>query len=77
VLSQSQILQLATNPAFKEGNLPEAARLLTRITGDFLSVARISVWLFDDSKREMRCVDLEPRVYCIGVRPLSPRGLVF
>jgi PAS domain S-box-containing protein len=55
---KSAVVQLATSAAISGGDLAAAAREITQIAGEALGVARASIWQFDASTWEIRCLDL-------------------
>jgi len=57
--SQNTILSaLAKHRAVTQGNLKEAAQEITEATARLLKVERASVWLYDENKSSLYCVDL-------------------
>ncbi len=54
----SILLDLARSPNVGSGNLAEALREITEAASRALDVARASIWLYSNDKREIRCIDL-------------------
>lgn len=50
--------ELARNKHLAAGNLPGAVRAMVELGARYLDVARVSVWLFDDDRSHIRCLDL-------------------
>jgi PAS domain S-box-containing protein len=55
---QSALVRLATHPAIVEGDLQEAAAVISEAAAAALAVERVSVWLLDDEGRALRCSNL-------------------
>jgi PAS domain S-box-containing protein len=55
---QAALVAVANHPAVTAGDLTAAAAAITEIAAAALEVARVSVWMLDDSGSELRCVDL-------------------
>jgi PAS domain S-box-containing protein len=52
------IAAFAVSPAVANGDIEAVSRLVTDfVAGDF-GIERVSVWFFDDSESELRCIDL-------------------
>lgn len=52
------LVQLSQSPAISQGNLQAAFRELTEVTAHLLQVERVSIWLFDENRSQIQCVDL-------------------
>lgn len=52
---QDALTRLATLPALIEGDFDTAAREIVRAVSEVLGVARVSLWLFEDNPRRLRC----------------------
>ncbi|MDZ8105550.1 MAG: PAS domain S-box protein [Nostoc sp. DedQUE12a] len=56
---QSQTLvQLARSKTFQQGNLNAAIREITETAARTLSVERVGVWLYNEERSKMECIDL-------------------
>jgi len=55
---QAALVGLATHPAVCNGDLREAAEVITAAAAEALNVDRVSIWLLDGSHAELRCLDL-------------------
>jgi PAS domain S-box-containing protein len=55
------LASLARSSLLYGEDLLAAFRHLTEVVGEALEVERIGLWLFDDGRRELRCVDLYER----------------
>ena len=58
---KSALIALAKNKALNQGDLKTALREITQTAGRTLEVARSSVWLYDESRSKMQCLDLFDR----------------
>lgn len=52
------LVQLSESKAITQGNLNAAFQELTTVTARILQVERVSIWLFDDQRTKIHCVDL-------------------
>jgi len=57
-IEQSAIVKLVTNSAIIDGNVEEAARVVTEMATAVLEIARSSVWILDSDAKELICLDL-------------------
>jgi len=55
------IVDLVTNQSVLEGGFPGAARLLTETAAEVLEVERVGVWLLNEGRTTLRCIDLFER----------------
>ncbi len=55
---RSATIDLATDQSIAAGRTDEAIRSITETAANAMNVARVSVWLFSEDGREMRCLDL-------------------
>ncbi|WCJ59021.1 PAS domain S-box protein [Fontisphaera persica] len=55
---QQALSRLAVSPAVAEGDLDTLARLVTETGAEVLEVERVSLWLLDEARGELRCHDL-------------------
>ncbi|OAQ51257.1 hypothetical protein HTG_18580 [Natrinema mahii] len=55
--SQQRLLELTTDDDVVDGNFERAARTITETATAILEVQRVSVWLFEDDRQRLRCVD--------------------
>ena len=58
---QAALVRLATEGAVAGGDLPRALRTVTEVVAETLGVERASVWLLDEKRELLRCVDLFER----------------
>jgi PAS domain S-box-containing protein len=58
---QAAVAALARSAHIADGDVAELAHELTRVAADVMGAARVSVWLFQDDGRELRCLDLFDR----------------
>ncbi len=58
---QSTLLYLMTHRSLHADNFSRAARTITSAVADLLKMERVSVWLLDDDKQSMTCIDLYQR----------------
>jgi signal transduction histidine kinase len=58
---QRVLVTLATSPEVAEGEVEELCRLATELAARTMRVARVSVWLLDESRAYLRQVDLFQR----------------
>jgi signal transduction histidine kinase/CheY-like chemotaxis protein len=57
--NQYQVLtELAKDSTLHQGDLPASLRKLTEATATTLAVERVSVWLYDETKANLVCIDL-------------------
>lgn len=78
---QGKILrQLAKHPALRQGNWQAAVQEMTEVTAATLLTERVSVWLYDETRSQLNCLDLleyNPTTgHCVGHSaglPLSVR----
>jgi len=54
----SAIVQLASEQALVAGDFEQAVKRITEVACDALQLERGGVWLFDEQRRRLRCVDL-------------------
>lgn len=52
------LVQLSESKAITQGDLNAAFQELTTVTARILQVERVSIWLFDDQRTKIQCVDL-------------------
>lgn len=52
---QRALVRLATHPAFVRGDLEEAGPIVVRTVAEVLDVQRVTLWLFEDNPRRLRC----------------------
>ncbi|HVJ88672.1 MAG TPA: GAF domain-containing protein, partial [Labilithrix sp.] len=50
--------RLSRSPEIIRGELEPVARLVTECVSRIIDAERVSVWLFNDTETELRCVDL-------------------
>lgn len=55
------LVDLARDPALEAGDLPAMLARITEVASEALQVARASVWLYDDARTAIRCLDLFER----------------
>ncbi|MEB3831832.1 GAF domain-containing protein [Phormidium sp. CCY1219] len=55
------LTQLAKNPALKRGDLKTAVQAIVQASIENLKSERASVWLFDETRRQLQCIELFPR----------------
>jgi len=55
---EALLLEISTNPAVDEGDLPTTHRLVLKTIADGLRVARVGIWTFDDQRNVIRCLAL-------------------
>ncbi len=58
---KSALIQLAKNKALNQGDLKTALREITETASRTLEVARSSIWLYDETRLKMQCLDLFDR----------------
>ncbi|MGL5059685.1 MAG: MASE1 domain-containing protein, partial [Microcoleus sp.] len=58
---KSALIELAKNKALNQGDLPTALREITETASRTLEVARSSVWMYDETRSKMKCLDLFDR----------------
>lgn len=51
------MLELTTDDAVVEGDLETAAKRITETAADVLDVSRVNIWLFDDDRTKLECID--------------------
>lgn len=54
---QDALVELTKDPVVIGGDFDAAAELITETAADVLDVARVNVWLFEDTGDTLRCVD--------------------
>jgi len=59
---QQALLNLAKDVNLNSGDLSQALHTLTETAAHTLDVERVSVWLFDESRRRIACQDLYERI---------------
>jgi PAS domain S-box-containing protein len=52
------VVQLATRRAIVKGELEVAAEIITESSADAMDVERVGVWLLNDDRTELQCLDL-------------------
>lgn len=52
------LMELALNSDLNQGNLKAALREITKITANNLIVERVSIWVFDNSDTQLKCLEL-------------------
>jgi len=57
------ILAIAKSPSFDQGDLPQIFQAITEISADTLDIERVSIWLYDEERAYISCVDLFERTY--------------
>lgn len=55
---QSASLKISSHPSIIKGDLLASARIITEIASKVTNVERVSIWLFNESKNEIKCLDL-------------------
>lgn len=55
------VLELASNSVMGSGDLQGALRLITETAAQTLDVERVSIWLYNDDRTQIRCLDLYER----------------
>jgi PAS domain S-box-containing protein len=55
---QAAILEVATNVSVSRGNIEDAAQKITEVSAQALDIERVSIWLLNEDKSELRCIDL-------------------
>jgi len=55
------LVELAQSPALEAGDLPAMLSQITEVAARAIDVARASVWLYDDERTAIRCLDLFQR----------------
>ncbi len=55
---RSAVVKLFLDPSIASGNMEATAKMLTEVLSSSMQVERASVWLIDEEKRELQCVDL-------------------
>jgi PAS domain S-box-containing protein len=60
-VQQQVLVQLAASELREQGDLIGAVRRMTAVTARTLEVERASVWLYEDDRTRIRCVDLFAR----------------
>ncbi|MEG3895562.1 PAS domain S-box protein [Microcoleus sp. SVA1_B6] len=58
---KSALIELAKNKALNQGDLKTALREITETASRTLEVARSSVWLYDETRWKVQCLDLFDR----------------
>ena len=59
VLKQNEMLmELAKCKELYRGDLADSLRLITEATAHVIAVERVSVWLYEDDRSMLRCIDL-------------------
>ncbi len=58
---QDALAALSSIEAFRRGDRKRAFRAITETAADVLDVARVGIWLFDDTHTSIRCADLWER----------------
>jgi PAS domain S-box-containing protein len=58
---KSALIDLAKNKALNQGNLKTALQEITETASRTLEVARSSVWLYDETRSKIQCLDLFDR----------------
>jgi diguanylate cyclase (GGDEF)-like protein len=54
---QATILQLGSNNLTSEGRLDDAAQLIAELCANTLEVAAVSIWLYNQERTQLRCLD--------------------
>jgi diguanylate cyclase (GGDEF)-like protein/PAS domain S-box-containing protein len=57
----SALANLATHEAIQQGDLEAALRAITETAGRTLEIERVSIWLYDEERTRIRCIDLYER----------------
>lgn len=55
---EALLLEISTNPAVDEGDLPTSREIVLKTLADGLRVARVGIWSFDDTRSVMKCLAL-------------------
>ena len=55
---QAAVAAIASSPLMSQGDVAGLAHVLTQLAAEAMEVERVSVWLFQDEGRELRCLDL-------------------
>ena len=55
---EALLLEVSTNPSIDDGDLEGTHRLVLKTVSDGLRVARVGVWMFDESRSAIRCLAL-------------------
>jgi len=58
IVQQDALVELATAEVVQSGDLENAVRHITEVTARTLAVERVSVWLLNDERSGIRCMDL-------------------
>jgi PAS domain S-box-containing protein len=58
IRQQSAILKLSSNDALIKGDIYATAQIVTQTVSNVLNVDRVSIWLFNKEKTEIRCIDV-------------------
>lgn len=57
-LQQQVVSAVSSSSAVRHGDIQATAQLITEQVAKLLGIERVSVWLFNDAKDELHCVDL-------------------
>lgn len=57
-LQQQVVSAVSSSASVRQGNVEATARLITEQVAKLLDIERVSVWLFNDTKDELHCIDL-------------------
>ena len=60
---KSALIELAKNKALNQGDLKTALREITETASRTLEVARSSIWLYDETRSKLECLDLFERTF--------------
>jgi len=55
---RAAVVKLFLDPSIASGNLEAATKILTEVLSTSVQVERASVWLINEEKRELQCIDL-------------------
>jgi PAS domain S-box-containing protein len=58
---ESAIVRISTNQSLNIGSIRDAMQVITEITADTMRVDRVSVWLLNNDRTQLDCVDLFER----------------
>ncbi len=55
------VVELATHPAIVKGELKVAAEIITESSANVMDTERVGLWMLNDDRRELQCLDLFER----------------
>ncbi|WP_406600214.1 GAF domain-containing protein [Haloarcula terrestris] len=51
------LLELTTDENIISGNIDASIQTISELTADVLNVSRVNIWLFNENKTQLRCID--------------------